>query len=545
MAPQSISLDHLKASGTSAERRTVWERCQIEDPSGLLSRMHLDWSIFLPEGEFLGQSPREFPLWVTEAIRRAFREISEPQVIVAGVTSSFIVCPITTPEGVRGIGVAYVPSSRLSCPPELTVAASEMGWGQVELNQWHQSLPCCDTEILRSLLTGPVTIRRDQVIEKHQQEIEKLACELEQTYEEISLLHSLNQHMLLSRSPRELAELCLDRLMDVIPAEGVAVWLDGESDGQGLQTRGEFPLGEEQFARLIARFDEHDWSRPFVRNKIAGSLLGAEFPGLRNIIISAISVGKSRYGWICCCNSTTEEFGSVQVRLLSSVGSVLSAHTCNVDLYQQHQQLVISFVSSLVRSLDAKDPYTRGHSERVALIARRLGEEMNLPAEDLKDIYLSGLVHDIGKIGVDDAILRKPGRLTEEEMAHIQRHPEIGYNILSGLKNLKSILPGVRHHHESYAGKGYPDGLRGEAIPLMARIISVADSYDAMGSDRPYRQGMPLEKVAEILERGAGDQWDPAVISAYFSAREDIERICQEHSGESDPLEPISRGASR
>lgn len=536
LEPQTLSADAVP------QARIVWEHCAIEDPSGLLDRMGLEWSLYSADGNLLGQTPRAFPIWLTAAVRRSLGTHRDPKIIEVSEEFSFILAGATAPDGTLGTAVAYLPESRGRCPAELVVAAGNLGWSQAEFDRWYQSLPRCEASVLRTLLTGPVTISRDQLIEKHQNEIDKLAGELEQTYEEISLLHSLNQHMLLSRSPRDLGELCLDRLMDVIPAEGVAIWLEGGSESEQLQVRGEFPLREEQFARLVARFDDHDWSRPFVRNRIAGSLLGADFPGLRNVVISAIAVGKSRYGWICCCNSTHDEFGSVQVRLLSSVASVLSAHSCNVDLYRQHQQLVISFVSSLVRSLDAKDPYTRGHSERVAMIARRLGEEMNLPAEDLKDIYLSGLVHDIGKIGVDDAILRKPGRLTEEEMAHIQRHPEIGYNILSGLKNLKSILPGVRFHHESYSGKGYPIGLKGEAIPLMARIIAVADSYDAMGSDRPYRQGMPIEKVSEILERGAGDQWDPAVIAAFFAAREDIQKICREHSGSADPLAPISNG---
>ncbi len=542
MVPHSSTTLDIASQADAVPQRTVWPSCEIEDPSGLVARMRLEWSIYSFEGNFLGQSPREFPDWMTDRLRGVLASIREPQVIEITENFAFVVAPVTASDGTSGIGVAYLPASHNHCPAELIMAAGELGWGQGELNEWFRNTPVCEADILRNLLQGPVTVSSNDLIEKHQIEIEKLACELEQTYEEISLLHNLNQHMLLSRSPRELGELCLDRLMDVIPAEGVAIWMESDSDDSSLQTRGDFPLDEEQFARLIARFDDHDWARPFVKNKIAGSLLGADFPGLNNVIISTIAVGKSRYGWICCCNSTAGEFGSVQVRLLSSVASVLSAHSCNVDLYNQHQQLVISFVSSLVRSLDAKDPYTRGHSERVALIARRLGEEMNLPADDLKDIYLSGLVHDIGKIGVDDAILRKPGRLTEEEMSHIQRHPEIGFNILSGLKNLKSILPGVRFHHESYNGKGYPVGLKGESIPLMARIIAVADSFDAMGSDRPYRQGMPISKVSEILERGAGDQWDPQVISAFFSAREDIEKICEEHSGEANPLEPLSQG---
>jgi len=166
----------------------------------------------------------------------------------------------------------------------------------------------------------------------------------------------------------------------------------------------------------------------------------------------------------------------------------------------------------------------------VALVARRIGAHLGLPEDDLRDIYLSGLLHDIGKIGVDDQILRKSGELTREEFEQVKRHPVIGYNILAGLRNLRAILPGVRHHHESFAGTGYPDGLRGDQIPLMARIIAVADSYDAMSSDRPYRPGLRLDKLETILRDGAGYQWDPRVIAAYFAIRDEVRSICDTYS---------------
>ena len=183
---------------------------------------------------------------------------------------------------------------------------------------------------------------------------------------------------------------------------------------------------------------------------------------------------------------------------MNSIATILGTNLRNIELYQQHNDLLLSFVRSLVSTLDAKDPYTRGHSERVALVAKRLGKELGLPEEDLRDIYLSGLLHDIGKIGVDDRILRKPGRLTTEEFHEIQEHPIIGFDIVKKFNNLHRVLPGVRNHHENYNGTGYPDGLQGEDIPLMARILAVADSYDAMGSDRPYRGSLSLETIENL-----------------------------------------------
>jgi HD-GYP domain-containing protein (c-di-GMP phosphodiesterase class II) len=139
---------------------------------------------------------------------------------------------------------------------------------------------------------------------------------------------------------------------------------------------------------------------------------------------------------------------------------------------------------------------------------------------------MAGLLHDIGKIGVPDYVLGKPDRLTDEEFAQIKRHPEIGCAILKHLKQLHFVLPGVLHHHESFDGRGYPHGLAGDSIPLLGRIIAVADAYDAMTSDRPYRSGMPTEKAEAILRSGAGKQWDPRMIEAFFQEIDEAHQIC-------------------
>src|SRR5207245_11203562 len=132
------------------------------------------------------------------------------------------------------------------------------------------------------------------------------------------------------------------------------------------------------------------------------------------------------------------------------------------------------------------------------------------------DIYLAGLLHDVGKIGIKDAILGKPGALTPEEFEHIKQHVTIGYKILSDLRPIRNLLPGVLYHHERYDGTGYPDGLAGEASPLLARILAVADGYDAMSHPRPYRDAMPYRRVEEILSEGAGIQWEKKVVTAFF-----------------------------
>lgn len=174
-----------------------------------------------------------------------------------------------------------------------------------------------------------------------------------------------------------------------------------------------------------------------------------------------------------------------------------------------------SILFSLAQALEAKDFYTRGHSERVADLAVRLSEVLGFSEKDEENMRRGGLLHDIGKIGIKESILLKPGKLTEEEMAHIRSHPARGYDICSPLKTLEPCLPIIRSHHERYDGDGYPDGLKGENIPLKARITAVADAFDAMTTDRPYRKGMATETALKIFENEMDSgQWDPQVVRA-------------------------------
>ena len=224
---------------------------------------------------------------------------------------------------------------------------------------------------------------------------------------------------------------------------------------------------------------------------------------------------------------TGGEFGSSEASLLASIGALLGIHCGNLALYRQQADMLAGIVRALTSAIDAKDPYTCGHSDRVARLSVALAEAMGCDQKQIETIYLSGLLHDVGKIGVDDQVLRKPGRLNDAEFEHIKIHTEIGYRILRDLKQLGDVLPVVRHHHEAWNGRGYPFGLAGNEIPQMARIVAVADAFDAMSSDRPYRKGMPDDKLDEILQRGAGRQWDARVIDAFFRIRDKIRRICR------------------
>jgi diguanylate cyclase (GGDEF)-like protein len=175
----------------------------------------------------------------------------------------------------------------------------------------------------------------------------------------------------------------------------------------------------------------------------------------------------------------------------------------------------LATIQALAAAVDAKDPYTKGHSESVARYASQLAEHLNFPADEVELIYVTGTLHDVGKIGVPDAILKKPGRLEADEQHVMQTHPVLGEVIVKKAPQLAATVPGVRHHHERYDGQGYPDRLAGEAIPKIARILAVADTFDAMTSDRPYRKGLPWAIALAEIEKGSGTQFDPEFAAAF------------------------------
>ncbi len=186
---------------------------------------------------------------------------------------------------------------------------------------------------------------------------------------------------------------------------------------------------------------------------------------------------------------------------------------------EKHSELRTAYIQTiraLAEAVDAKDAYTRGHSERVGVYASKIAREVGLPKELIERVYIAGLLHDVGKIGIRDYVITKPDRLTPEEYDEIKRHPEIGAKILEPVSFLSDVVDCVRHHHEWYDGseKGYPERLRGDRIPLPSRIILVADTVEAMTSDRPYRRGLALEAVVRELHKFSGSQFDPTCVEA-------------------------------
>jgi HD-GYP domain-containing protein (c-di-GMP phosphodiesterase class II) len=247
-----------------------------------------------------------------------------------------------------------------------------------------------------------------------------------------------------------------------------------------------------------------------------------------------VQISKSRKSWVVALHfDRHRQLQPADLKLMVLARRLLLNHSRQLQAAERLKETLFGLIHCLTAAIDAKDPYTCGHSERVARIASRLGQEMNLPEGVLSDLYLAGLLHDVGKIGIEDRILRKPGALTEDEMRIIQEHPVIGDRIIASVRPLAHLRPGVRNHHERYDGRGYPDGLAGLDIPLMARILAVADSCDAMIAARPYRPSMPTPKIEAVFAGGAGSQWDPQVVEAFTKCRQELYTICQRGIGDS------------
>src|SRR3954469_15691317 len=215
---------------------------------------------------------------------------------------------------------------------------------------------------------------------------------------------------------------------------------------------------------------------------------------------------------------THNEIGELADNFNAMSGAIESAVEQLRNAAHENHLLFINSVRMLAAAIDAKDPYTRGHSERVARYSIAIGKNLDLNEQDMRNLRISALLHDVGKIGIDDRILRKPGALSDDEFEVMKGHPVKGAAIMSGVAQLIDIIPGMKYHHEKWSGGGYPDSLTGEEIPMQARIVSIADTFDAMTTNRPYQKAMELNYVVEKIKSFAGTRFDPRVVEAFVQA---------------------------
>lgn len=391
--------------------------------------------------------------------------------------------------------------------------------------------------------------------EQLQAENEALTIQVVSDFEELSLIRSLSSVMELPSGGIDLHDLCsrsLVPLADGIGATSIAaVFIDENSPAQFADSwwSGQRVTSDERLAELITDHREEATSQSVVRNKINAFDHVIDDEALSEYVLVQCRSEGRLHGWLIACNRCVEltddtpwaqlGFTTVQASLLETATNQLAAQLHNTRLLKQKEELFTDVVRALVNAVEARDPYTCGHSERVARFASCLAGLIGQPESSCERIYLTGLLHDIGKIAIPDGVLQKPGRLDDDERAIIETHTDAGWRILHELEALRDVLPGVLYHHEHYNGKGYPDGLAGDKIPLDGRILAVCDAFDAMTSDRPYRKGMPIEKAVEILGGGAGESWDPMLIETFCENIAAIKEIKQRHRPRQQASRPL------
>jgi putative nucleotidyltransferase with HDIG domain len=233
---------------------------------------------------------------------------------------------------------------------------------------------------------------------------------------------------------------------------------------------------------------------------------------LECVSVPVVAHGRTQ-GVLCGLRHTAgAQLSDTEARLVRSLGAQLGLAITNAALSENLKGFLTNTVKTLVSAIDAKDTYTSGHSERVNIVSMLLGNEMGLELEDLEALYWGALLHDVGKIGMPEAVLNKPGALEENELDIVREHPERGWEMLHAIEQLRRAADGVRYHHEHWDGTGYPEERAGEAIPIIARIIAVADTFDATISNRSDRRGRSASEAVALIEESSGTQFDPAVV---------------------------------
>lgn len=255
-------------------------------------------------------------------------------------------------------------------------------------------------------------------------------------------------------------------------------------------------------------------------------LLRKACPQLLDMFFAPLEIQGKAYGLLGILGSE-KNFSKIDLEIFCSVGSQAAVAMENAGLYEKLHITFLHTAEALAEAINSRDPYTGGHTRRVRSYSLQLAEALGLNVEEKNTLRLAAILHDVGKIGIDDAILRKVNQLTDEEKQKMNDHPRIGAMILGHVKEMKAIIPGVLHHHEWFGGDGYPDGLAGEQIPLQARIIAIADAFDALTTDRPYRQASTTIEALDVLARESGSHFDPKLLTIFRSLQTTAQALIQ------------------
>jgi len=381
--------------------------------------------------------------------------------------------------------------------------------------------------------------QRDQL----NREVESLTVQVMQDFEELSLIRSLSSSLELPQTAEATDDFVLKSLVPLaagVGAVSIAIVLcedEQPSDPRPLWT-GPSVLSDASVRGLIAEYSRAAKTTPIVRNECFGDRLWGE-EGLKELVIVECASKGRRHGWLLACNRIQDDLGddpwiqrgftTVHASLMETASNQLAAHLHTSQLLKQKEELFTDVIRALVNAIEARDPYTSGHSERVACFAKLIATHLGFTPAECERLYLTGLLHDVGKIAIPDVVLRKPTQLNDHERSIIETHTDFGWRILHEVDALQHVLPGVLYHHERWDGYGYPDKLAGDNIPIDGRILAVCDAFDAMTSDRPYRGGMSVPRCLQIMKNGAGKIWDPNLVSLFLENIDEIKAIRSSH----------------
>ena len=392
-------------------------------------------------------------------------------------------------------------------------------------------LEASDLPLVRRLASAALTVRRERSAHTGMPRTNSAAPELSEfgwfrsIVDQVRLCDSRIEHS-------QVAEEVLPRLRTQIGAEAVA-WVR-EVPGAATELApqpiivwcGHSVVSDAECAEIVCRYGRRATLKPAVCD-MSEMPSGRDWPRLSSFILVRVPDDDADGSWLLALNRQRDAwagnrpFSNFEAGLMQVAAAVLSTHARNLGVLLDQEHVMQRVIHGMSGAIDARDAYTRGHSERVGRFAKRIGMQLGMGVEDVEQLYLTGLLHDIGKIGIPDRVLLKSGSLTDEEFGLIKQHPEIGHRILEPISELAYALPGVLHHHERIDGRGYPHGLSGEEIPFSARILAVADAFDAMTSTRTYRAAMTMQRATTILSDGCGIQWDGEIVEAFLTVLPD------------------------
>jgi len=381
-------------------------------------------------------------------------------------------------------------------------------------------------------LAVPATFQKDEQVAsaiayclenflKFETEIEDLSSEIVRVYEELSLMYSLSSKLGSEMDVDAICRRVLEETGKFLSPANISIMLH---DAHSNRLTAKFSMGKD--ADIACSFtaesntgflgDVLQQGHPVTVCDIERDCsFRLPYPAKSVLFVPLMSDDRPIGLLLACDKLSGEEFWSRELKLMGMFASEIAASIRKAQLYEEISKMFICTVEAFASAIDAKDPYTYGHSRRVARISVAICDELGMPKTSTRLVELAAFLHDIGKIGTPESILHKPGALQPHEFEKIKEHPAKGAEILSNIGEFSEIIKWIKHHHEWYDGNGYPDQIAAEDIPIEARIITIADAFDAMTSDRPYRKGMPHPEVIKIMEGFTRSQFDPDILTAF------------------------------